>query len=244
MNLGLLRNFRRTCCLITVALLISVIFPCVKANASNVPDGRSDAFYKATGISQKIALTFDDGPLDGKTDEILEVLDVYGIKATFFMVGTQALYCSEMAKRVVSEGHEIGNHTYDHISICSLGTHELEDEIEKCEKAIYEACGYIPSLFRPPEGICNERIINTACKNGYDVVMWNIDTKDWQGKSAADIADNVLANVTGGSVVLMHDGIFSKSHTAEALKIFIPELLEKGYEFVTVGELLADCRAE
>ena len=244
MNSRLLRRFLKLGICIPLLFCTCVSAFCIEAFALNGNTDKIDAFYKAGGISQKIALTFDDGPLKGKTDDILDVLDEYGVKATFFMVGSQAIYCSDTAKRVVIEGHEIGNHTFNHLSLCGLNSTQLESEIEKCENAIYESCGYIPSLFRPPEGVCNDGIIKTAGNKGYDVVMWSIDTKDWQGKSASEIAETVISNVTGGAVVLMHDGIFSKSYTADALKMFIPVLLEKGYEFVTVGELLADYRSE
>lgn len=204
------------------------------------PRTDSSVFFRVKEPEMRIALSFDDGPLKGKTDKILDVLDRYDVKATFFMVGSQAEYCGETARRVVSEGHEVGNHTFNHKNLAAMSKEELDREIATAEEAIFDACGYIPSLFRPPEGVCTEKIANAAKYRGYSIVMWSVDTLDWQGKSASEIASNVISNVSPGSVILMHDGIFAKSHTAEALEIIIPALIDEGYEFVTVGELIAN----
>ena len=209
-------------------------------SAAYDPRTDSSVFFRVKEPEMRIALSFDDGPLKGKTDKILDVLDRYNVKATFFMVGSQAEYCGETARRVVSEGHEIGNHTFNHKNLATMSPKELDVEISSAEEAIFEACGYIPSLFRPPEGVCTENIANAAKYRGYSIVMWSVDTLDWHGKRADEIASNVISNVTPGAVILMHDGIFAKSHTAEALEIIIPTLINEGYEFVTVGELIAN----
>ena len=213
----------------------------IRVNAKTYDPRRDSSVYFSVNDSEKrIALSFDDGPLAGKTDKILDVLARYGIKATFFMVGSQANYCPETAVRVVNEGHEIGNHTNNHKSLAALSEEELDEEISFAEEEIYKACGYIPSLFRPPEGVCTERISRAAKNRGYSIIMWSVDTLDWQGKSAQVICENVLSNVKPGAVILMHDGIFAQSHTAESLELLIPALQAEGYTFVTVGELIAD----
>lgn len=207
------------------------------------PREDSLVFYAASG-GKRIALTFDDGPLTGKTEAILEVLARYGVRATFFMVGSQAEYCPETARKVAEAGHEIGNHTSGHVTLRNLSEKQIIAEISKAEKQIYKATGYMPSLFRPPEGVCTEKLSNVAACTGYGIILWSVDTFDWRGRSAAEIEDTVLKTVRGGSVILMHDGIYARSHTAEALETLIPKLLEQGYEFVTVGELLSPVQSE
>ena len=241
MNSELSRNFRKRLLIVMLALAAALTLPGIGVSAKGY-DPRSDSsvYFSVKDSEKRIALSFDDGPLTGKTDKILDVLDKYGVKATFFMVGSQALYCPETAMRVVSDGHEIGNHTNNHKSLAALSEHELDNEIALAEEAIYSACGYIPSLFRPPEGVCTEKISKAAKLRGYSIIMWSVDTLDWQGKGADVIAENVLTNVKSGAVILMHDGIFAKSHTAEALEIIIPALQSEGYTFVTVGELISD----
>ncbi len=241
MNSELSRNLRKLNLRVCFALAAVLMMPGIRVcGAGYDPRADSSVYFSVNDSDKRIALSFDDGPLAGKTDKILDVLDKYGVKATFFMVGSQASYCSETAVRVMEEGHEIGNHTNNHKSLAALSESELDDEISLAESAIFEACGYIPSLFRPPEGVCTEKISKAAKYRGYSIIMWSVDTLDWQGKSAQVISENVIANVKPGAVILMHDGIFSKSHTAESLDIIIPALQADGYTFVTVGELIAD----
>ena len=233
-------NLRKTLLRVLASLAAVLTVPGIGVCALYDPRRDSSVYFSVSDSEKTVALSFDDGPLEGKTDKILDVLEKYGVKATFFMVGSQARYCPETATRVVEAGHEIGNHTNNHKSLAGLSESELDEEIALAEEAIFDACGYIPSLFRPPEGVCTEKISNAAKFRGYSIIMWSVDTLDWQGKSARVIADNVLANTKPGSVILMHDGIFAKSHTAEALDIIIPALIAEGYTFVTVGELIAD----
>ena len=188
--------------------------------------------------NKKIALTFDDGPHPRYTPQILDILAEYGIKATFFEVGENVIYYSEVAKRVASEGHEIGNHTYTHPHIKNLNEEQLSEETRRCESAIKEVTGVKPKLFRPPEGVVDTAVKAWAGKNGYSVVLWSVDTRDWAGTSVDEMVKNVDSNVHSGSIILMHDYVSRRSHTIEALKKIIPLLIDKGYEFVTVSELM------
>jgi len=188
--------------------------------------------------TKKIALTFDDGPHPRYTMQILDILAEYGIKATFFEVGENVIYYPEAAMRVASEGHEIGNHTYTHPHIKNLNEEQLSEETRRCESAIIEVTGIKPKIFRPPEGVVDSAVKTWADKNGYSVVLWSVDTRDWAGTSVSEMVKNVDNNVRPGSIILMHDYVSRKSHTVEALKKMIPMLLDKGYEFVTVSELL------
>ncbi len=200
--------------------------------------------YSLPTTEKKIALTFDDGPLPGKTEAILDVLRENGVRATFFMIGSQVEENPELAKRVGDEGHEIGNHTFTHDGIRTKTKKELCREIEKTEAAIAEACGKKTLLFRPPTGWCSATVSAAAKENGYEIVMWSVDTEDWQGRSAEKIISTVLKTVRPGAIILMHDGIYRKSHTAEALSVLIPRLREEGYEFVTAGELIEAAMTE
>ena len=107
-----------------------------------------------------------------------------------------------------------------------------------CEQEIFNVTGKRTVLFRPPEGYLNDAIATQMLDEGYDVILWRVDTYDWKGKSAKEIADNVISNVKCGDIVLMHDYIWRRSNTAQALDILIPHLLSEGYEFVTISELI------
>ena len=189
--------------------------------------------------TRKIALTFDDGPHPVLTPQILTVLSRYGVKATFFMIGKNAENYPETARQVAKEGHEIGNHTYSHCRLDRLNGKSLEEELNHCSKTLENVCGVRPVLVRPPEGGINAKVRNDLRQNGYGTVLWNIDTRDWEVKNTEKIVRSVLENVRGGEIILMHDYIGHQSKTPEALEKLLPELLARGFEPVTVSELLS-----
>ena len=186
-----------------------------------------------------VALTFDDGPHPRTTAEILDVLGEFGVRATFFNVGENAVKRPELTAREASEGHETGNHTFSHINVKSLSAEKVKKQLLDTEDAVLKATGSKPTLFRPPEGRIGEVGKRAAEELGYTVVLWSVDTRDWTHRTAEAIAKTVTDNVKSGDVILCHDFISGESHTAEALRIFIPKLLAEGYEFVTVSELIS-----
>ena len=186
----------------------------------------------------KIAITFDDGPHVTQTEEILNILEKYNVPATFFVIGEYAEKYPDIINKQLAAGHELGNHTFSHISINCDNLKAMEDEITKTEKILFENNEYRAKLFRPPEGICNSQIASIAASLDYSVILWNIDTRDWAHTSKEYIVNMVMRNIDPGDIVLFHDGVVGESHTAEALDEIIPLLKEKGYNFVTVSELL------
>jgi len=185
-----------------------------------------------------IALTFDDGPHPTLTPQILDILNQYQIKATFFMVGENAERYPELVTRIRDEGHEIGNHTYSHIQIKSADALQLEEEILHCESIIGGISDLRPKLFRPPEGSFHEELGQMCDALGYRVVLWSVDTRDWCRLPPKDITEKVLKDVRSGDIILMHDYIGSNSPTPTALKQILPRLIKRGYTFSTVSELL------
>ena len=214
-------------------MLFSVLNSRLTDSKAAVRTGTDTEFQK-----KRIALTFDDGPHPKYTPEILDILDQYDVKATFFVIGTNAEGYPDIIKREIETGHEIGNHTYTHTRLPSMNDETLKQELSSCEKAI-EAAGYTPYFFRPPEGKYDEEDLETIARFGYSVVLWTVDTEDWSGVSTDHIVNAVRNQIKDGGIILCHDFLTSKCHTPEALRIIIPELLAQGYEFVTVSELLA-----
>ena len=206
--------------------------------AKYYPDNVDNIYVHRNTNEKIVALTFDDGPHPYKTDKILDVLKKYGVKATFFVIGENVEQCPDILKRISNEGHEIGNHTYDHKSIYKLQSDTLLDSVRKCEESIYRITGKKPILFRPPEGYLNDAIALSMYHAGYDVILWRVDTYDWKGRSATDIYKTVLNSAKCGDIILMHDYVSRSSHTAEALDMIIPALIDKGYKFVTVSQLI------
>ncbi len=201
-------------------------------------DKYTEIYHNHENSQMKIALTFDDGPHPRYTPQILDILDKYEIKATFFVIGVNAENYPQPLEDTVRRGHEIGNHTYTHPHVSFLSRENLSDEIRKCEASVFIHGEYKPKLFRPPEGLIDSAVKSASGNLDYKVILWNIDTRDWAHTPANEIADNVLSNIKSGDIILMHDYINYNSPTPEALEIFIPQLLDEGYHFVTVSELI------
>ncbi len=201
-------------------------------------EAQTEVYRSVKTDSMQIALTFDDGPHPYLTKEILDILAEYDVKATFFMVGVNVTYYPQAAKEVLSHGHEVGNHTFSHCHIKELSEGGVFEELGRCEDVLEELCEYRPHLFRPPEGAVNEYVAHCSDQNDYTLVLWSLDTRDWECKNAEEIANAVLDSVAPGDIILMHDYIGRKSQTPQALRILLPKLLERGFEPVTVSHLL------
>ncbi|MDD4772491.1 MAG: polysaccharide deacetylase family protein [Eubacteriales bacterium] len=202
--------------------------------------GNGEAIKSHDNQYKNIALTFDDGPHPIYTERIIDILARHGVKATFFSIGENVNRHPEIIKRLSEEGHEIGNHTWSHRLIWKLGREGVVSELSRTETAINEICNLRPRLFRPPDGLNTIAIKEAAIEMDYSVILWTIDTRDWEQKTTSkDIVDNIMSNIHAGSIILCHDFVSRRdSQTPEAIEKVIPLLKEKGYNFVTVSELI------
>ena len=160
------------------------------------------------------------------------------MKATFFTVGSNAAFYPDLIRRIHEQGHELGNHTHRHDHVAKMSRKELYEDVIRCSEAIFAVTGEKPRYFRPPEGVCNEHVKEICDAEGMSIVLWSVDTRDWAHTEVDEIYRNVRHNTTNGSIILMHDFIGKNSPTPEALRRIIPMLLESGYAFVTVTQLL------
>lgn len=188
--------------------------------------------------SKRIVLTFDDGPHPKQTRQILDVLDRYGIKATFFVIGVNVRNYPGIVAEVQARGHEVANHTTTHSHAARLDAYALRNEITDCEREVFAQTGKRCKLFRPPEGAMNDSMRQVVKELGYTSVLWTLDTRDWAHTPPDTISEYIIQNAKNGDIILMHDYIGANSPTVKALETFIPILLEKGFTFVTAGELL------
>ena len=195
-------------------------------------------YHNHANDENKIALTFDDGPHPRYTLEILKILDEYHVPATFFFVGENVSYYPEAARKVAESGHEIGNHTHSHPCVKKQSEEAFREQLTQCEDTIKRVTGIHPKLFRPPQGSWNTRVYEIAREKGYSVILWDVDTLDWAHTPSNKISDYVVSNVKSGNIILMHDYHSGGCTTIDALRSFIPQLLKKGYQFVTVSELI------
>lgn len=178
-----------------------------------------------------VCLTFDDGPHPTNTPALLNLLEQYGAKATFFVVGSRVEQYGEIVGRAASQGHAVGNHTYSHQNLTKLSQEDKTAQVDRCARAIENACGIQPRLIRPPYGA---RLPGETSINGEEVTLWDIDPQDWKYRDAQQVAEHVLSRVQDGSIVLLHD-LYATS--VEAAGIILQELSAQGYRFITVEEL-------
>lgn len=196
--------------------------------------------YKAHTTQKVIALSFDDGPDQRFTPLILNILNKYDVKATFFLLGTRVQTYPDVAKRIYNEGHVIGNHTYWHPQLTKTGVNNMIWEIEKNEKKILSITNVKTNLFRAPYGALNEQLVKQLDVMGYRGAGWSVDSEDWKSLSSVKIKQNILNNIHPGAIILMHSaGHWTQDLTGTVLALneLIPYLKEEGYTFVTIPEL-------
>lgn len=189
---------------------------------------------KAIDNRPRVALTFDDGPHPKNTEKILDILNKYNAKATFFMLGENVERNSWIPKKVIEQGSEIGTHTWDHKNLNKLNKEEILNQITSSCNKVKEFSNTEVKYFRPPYGNCNQQVKQIAREQNKYIILWNIDTEDWKSKNAEMIANHVLDNIKDGDIVLMHDIYLS---TVEACEKIVDELTNRGYRLVTISEL-------
>ena len=184
-----------------------------------------------TSTNKRVALTFDDGPEPKVTPQILETLQKYDAKATFFMLGSRVEYYPEIARDVQSAGHELGNHTWNHPNLVKANAKKISEEINKTSTIIEDITGQKATLFRPPYGSFNKTVSE---QSDLPIILWDVDTLDWKHRSSDQLLAYVKQNTRDGSIILMHD---IHQSTADGLDAVLAYLKDEGYEFVTVSQL-------
>lgn len=206
---------------------------------------RRDTIYRIPVDEKVVALTFDDGPSSVWTPRILDELKKAGVKATFFMLGEHVKKYPEIARRVSTDGHEIGNHTYDHHLLIDNNPDRLSKEIKDTEKIIRGVTGKTTVYFRPPKAWLTAREKKQIGAMGYTIVLWTLNSKDWVGFDDKYIIKYLLHNIKPGDIILFHDGggAFSteggnRDETVKTIPALVKKLKDKGYKFLTITELL------
>lgn len=202
-------------------------------------DGDIDAAmaYLAIDPEKKIiALTFDDGPSNQNTNRILDVLEQYHSKATFFVIGKRIADRTEVIARALSLGCEIGSHTWGHSNFTNYPKSALVDSLEKTDEAMVTTFNYHMTLFRPPYAAINGDIEAVSKDMGYTMILWSGSSHDWSIKDADKIYRNTFDYAADGAILLFHD-IYD--FTADAIERIVPDLISQGYQLVTVSELIA-----
>jgi peptidoglycan/xylan/chitin deacetylase (PgdA/CDA1 family) len=211
---------------------------------------RKNTIYHVDTPLKMVALTFDDGPSLEWTPKILAVLKENNVKATFFMLGKHVKAYPQIARMVVDQGSEVGNHTYNHMIIVNSGFVKLAKEIKDTEDAIKKATGVTPVLMRPPKGWVTDKDRKLINKLGYETILWSLNSKDWVTFDDKYIVKFIMARIKPGDIILFHDsgGVFGteggdRQETVKAVRMLVEKLKANGFAVTTVSELLASGRS-
>lgn len=186
--------------------------------------------------NKTIALTFDDGP-GPYTEKLLDILDKYDAKATFFLIGSKVSARADTLRRMQSRGHQLGNHSWSHPELNKVSTEQLASEIDQTNNAIKQAVGTKPNIIRPPYGAFNRAVLEQFRQRGMSAVVWSVDTRDWADRNSEIVCSRAVAGARNGAVILMHD---IHPTSVNAVPCILDSLKQQGYSFVTVQNLIGD----
>ncbi|PWI56949.1 polysaccharide deacetylase family protein [Sulfoacidibacillus thermotolerans] len=202
-----------------------------------------DVFSYQGPPNKRIALTFDDGPDNLYTPKILAILKEKKVRATFFVLGLHVRKYPIITRQIARAGHVLGNHSYDHPNLTRINQEQLLWEVKATEREILRLTGKRTRYLRPPYGDLDPTVLKSLGNMGYHVVNWSVDSNDWRSLTKAQVLANVLPHVQPGAIILQHSAAGGPQEnltgTVEALPVIIDTLRAKGYQFVTIPELLA-----
>lgn len=191
--------------------------------------------YSVQTDEKKVAISFDAAWGADKTSEIMTVCEEYGVNATFFLVGFWVEDYPDVARTIAERGFEIGLHSSTHPDMCNLSASQMSLELTKNQDIIQTVCGVQSCLFRPPYGSYNDTLLDVCKSLDITAVQWSVDSLDWKGLSASEIAGRVCSKTKEGSIVLFHN---NSDNIIGALKLVLEYYKNNGYEVVPVGELI------
>lgn len=226
--------------IIAILLIFGTIITSILGSKSILVSGNLDkkAIFRVNTEKKEVALTFDVNWAENEyIYDILDVLNKYNVKATFFVMGKWVNYPEgnkEKLMKINEMGHEIGNHSYVHPSFSKIDESRMLEELTKTDDIIYEAIGVKPTLFRFPSGDYNDKALQFVLDKGYKCIQWDCDSVDWKQSGEKVEYERIMKKATSGSIMLFHN---NAKYTPSNLDKIISKLKEDGYEFVTVGQL-------
>ena len=224
-----------------VAVMLAIVMLSVNINgqtAASVYFGnsyRKVPIYNVKTDEKVVAISFDAAWGADKTEKIMEILNEYDAKATFFLVGFWVENYPEIAKKIAENGFEIGTHSNTHPDMAKLDAEQMKLELQTSVKTIEDTTNKKVELFRPPYGSYNNTLINTCEELNLKTIQWDVDSLDWKGISAVDITTRILNKVFNGSIILCHN---NSDHILEALPMVLDRLNKRGYKVKCVGDII------
>ena len=220
------------CVLAAAAIFLTVNYPAIVGVAATT---RQLPIYCVQRDQKMASLSFDAAWGNEDTQQLIDILGKYGVKATFFVVGEWVDKYPESVLALHEAGHEIMNHSDDHAHFTKLSRDQMQQNINACNDKIEQVTGVRPTLFRPPYGEYDDNVVLTTRAMGMEPIQWDVDSLDWKDLSAGEITKRVTSKVQAGSIVLFHN---AAKHTPEALPTILETLLRDGYTMVPISQLI------
>lgn len=225
-------------CVLIGALMLTVAGSTASKVVSTISEERRIPIYYVDTEEKVCALSFDAAWGNESTDALLDILDEYEVKSTFFLVASWVENYPDSVKEIAARGHDIGNHSATHPHMSELSADGIRTEIDTCNERVKELIGNSPTLFRAPYGEYNNTVVETVCDQcGMYCVQWNIDSLDWKDPTPDEMVARIGENLCPGSIILLHNGA---TNTPDALPKIIETIRDQGYRIVPISELLPD----
>ncbi|MBR6524914.1 MAG: polysaccharide deacetylase family protein [Clostridia bacterium] len=233
------QHFKSGMALYTAAFLLAMSIFCMAQPAcitASAPK-KELPIYFVDRDDGKISISFDAAWGGDKTEKILDILDEYNVKTTFFLVDIWTERFPELVKEIVARGHEIGNHSTTHAEMSKQGHDAIVQELKVMSDHVEELTGIRPTLFRPPYGDYDDEVVRTARSEGYEVIQWSVDSLDWKNKGVQDLVSRSTKKVKSGDIILFHN---DSQYIVEALPQILESYQSQGLQVVKVSEILLD----
>ena len=223
------------CCAVIAFVAICLMTSTGKQAVKTATEPRELPIYSVETEKKQVAISFDAAWGNEQTEDLLNILRKYNVKATFFLVGDWVDNFPDDVKKIAKAGHDVGNHSDSHPHMTQISQEEQKTQIKDCNDKIEKLTGECPKLFRAPYGDYNNSAVESVRSLNMYCVQWDIDSLDWKDPSPSEMVDRIVPNLQNGSIILMHNGA---KNTPEALPMIIEAVKESGYEFVPLSELV------
>ncbi|MBQ9743204.1 MAG: polysaccharide deacetylase family protein [Ruminococcus sp.] len=224
-------------CVLLGVLTLTILTTTAARMVAVSTEERDIPIYCVERDDKKVAISFDAAWGNEQTEDLLSILEEKDVKATFFLVGDWVEKYPDSVMSIAEHGHDVENHSDTHAYMTQLTTDEQLSEIKSCNEKIKDLTGETPTLFRPPYGDYDNKVVKSVKDCGMYCIQWDIDSLDWKDPSPAQMVQRITSNLTSGSIILMHNGA---KNTPEALPQIIDAVRAEGYEFVPISEIILE----
>lgn len=225
-------------CALAIVITVSVFARGITAVSTSAAASKKIPIYYVQKEEKLVSLSFDAAWGNEQTQELLDILDKYNVKATFFLVGSWVDKYPESVKAIYDAGHDVSNHSDTHPHMSKLSKDKMKAEIENCNNKIETLIGVRPNLFRPPYGDYNNAVVETVNELNMYCMQWDVDSLDWKDPSPEQIKKNIMNKIKPGSIILMHNGA---KNTPAALPMIIEGITGEGYNIIPISQIIYQC---